>query len=276
MNRLVATAVFLLLLPAGWAAAVDGKAARLNRQANDLYKEGKNEEALKRYAEALARDPGSRPLTYNMGNALFRLGRLDEALSAYGAVAEGARPDTELGQAARFNEGTASLQAKDYAAAVKSLRQAVMANPSDDDARHNLELALSRLQQQQEQEQQQQKKDGDQGKEKSGADQQSQDADAQDRQEDNKQKGEPQDQQQQQQQKQSEPEGEPPPQSRGEKEEGTTASAADSQPEMSEQQDLSEEEARRLLASLARDERQDLKESLEKPPPRGKRGGRDW
>ncbi len=269
MKRVVAGSVLVFLLSGAWSLAADGKAARLNREANDFYREGKAEEALERYAKALSANPDSPPLTYNLGNALFRLGRLDEALAAYGTVAAQARPETELGQAALFNEGTASLQAEDFAAAVRSLRQAVSANPTDGDSRHNLELALARLQ-----EQEQQQKDGNQGEEESDSEDQNENAGAEEAQQPQDQEGSAQDRQQQQ---QPDPAGEPPPQSQGEKEDGSEEPPADSRPDLAEeQQDLSEEEARRLLASLARDERQELKESLEKPPQRAKRGGRDW
>lgn len=269
MKRVVAGSVLVFLLSGAWSLAADGKAARLNREANDFYREGKAEEALERYAKALSANPDSPPLTYNLGNALFRLGRLDEALAAYGTVAAQARPETELGQAALFNEGTASLQAEDFAAAVRSLRQAVSANPSDGDSRHNLELALARFQ-----EQEQQQKDGNPGEEESDSEDQNENAGAEEAQQPQDQEGGAQDRQQQQ---QPDPAGEPPPQPQGEKEDGSEEPPADSRPDLAEeQQDLSEEEARRLLASLARDERQELKESLEKPQQRAKRGGRDW
>lgn len=268
MKRVATGSVMVFLLSGAWSPAADGTAARLNQEANELYAEGRTEDALERYAEALARDPDSSPLTYNLGNALYRLGRLEEALNAYGAVAEQARPDTELGQAARFNEGTASLQAGDFAAAVRSLRQAVGANPTDADFRHNLELALIRMKQQE-----QQKKGGDPGQEESGSEDQEENAGAEEAPGEDQARGA----QDRQQQQESDPAEAPPPQPRGEEEDTAPEPPADSQPDLvDEQQDLSEEEARRLLASLARDERQDLKESLEKPQPRARRGGRDW
>jgi len=265
--------LFLVLGPAS-AMAEDGQAARLNQEGNLLYQEGKLEEALKRYAEALALDPASSALQYNLGNALCRAGRFEEALDAYSQAAAGQEMSSDLGQAARFNEGTASLQAEDFENAVRSLREAVIANPDDEGGRHNLELALARLQEQQQQEQEQeQEQEGKEDQQESGEEGQ-QDSDQ-------SQEGEEEQEQNQEGDRQNEqepdPQGDSPPQPQGNQQDEPPESPEGSEPTPAEErQDLSEEEARRLLAALDRDEREELKESLEKPKKRKSGGGRDW
>jgi Ca-activated chloride channel family protein len=271
MRRGTYMLLFLALWPA-YLVAEDGQAARLNQEGNALYQEGKLEEALNRYAEALALDPESSALQYNLGNALYRAGRFEEALDAYSQATAGQEMNTDLGQAARFNEGTASLQAEDFENAVRSLREAVIANPDDEGGRRNLELALARMQQEQ-QEQQEQEQEGEEDQEESGEEGQ--------RESDQPQEGENEQEQDQEGDRQSEqnpdPQGDAPPQPQGNQQDEPPESPEGSEPTPAEEsQDLSEEEARRLLAALDRDEREELKESLEKPKKRKAGGGRDW
>jgi hypothetical protein len=63
-RRLPAALLVAALGVATLAAADEQAAARLNQEGNRLYREGKHEEALGRYAEALAADPASPVVRY--------------------------------------------------------------------------------------------------------------------------------------------------------------------------------------------------------------------
>ena len=89
MMRRITWLLFCLAFIPTPLLAVEGQAARLNQEGNKLYQEGKLEEALNRYAEAVALDPGSSALHYNLGNALYRAGRIEEALGAYAEAVAG-------------------------------------------------------------------------------------------------------------------------------------------------------------------------------------------
>lgn len=266
MRSLVLT-VLAVLLATAFVLAEDGEAARLNEEGNRLYGEGRFEEALARYAEGLATEPDSRALHYNMGNALYRLGRVDEAVREYAAASREGGEAASLGTAAPFNEGTARLTAGDYEEAVKSLRDVLLQAPGDEDARHNLELALARLQEQQAQQQSQdesQKQEGDQGEEGEGAEG-----------DEERQQQEPSEGDQQPPEGEKSPdEGAPPvaPQPQ----EGEPGQEPEEAPRPETAEELSREEARRLLEALARDERADLKETLERPPAKKRKATRDW
>ncbi len=70
----------ILLLSAAPAAAYDrGELAEYN----DLYKNGRYEEALEGYNKVTVQEPANPWAHYNSGNALFRLGRLGPAVLEY-------------------------------------------------------------------------------------------------------------------------------------------------------------------------------------------------
>ena len=70
----------MLILAAAPAAAYDrGELAEFN----DLYKNGRYEDALEGYNKVTAQEPGNPWAHYNAGNALFRLNRLGPAVLEY-------------------------------------------------------------------------------------------------------------------------------------------------------------------------------------------------
>jgi tetratricopeptide (TPR) repeat protein len=109
-------------------------------EANKAYAKGEYDKALRGYEDALIRMPDDARLAYDRGNALYKLGRHDEARQAYlTALGSG---ETSLKAQDYFNLGNAlwDLDKKDEAA--QAYQRALLLDPSFDDARHNLELLL--------------------------------------------------------------------------------------------------------------------------------------
>src|SRR5262252_4050510 len=79
MNRSVAALVLALCSRALSQSNAAGEANR----ALELAREGKYELAIPHYREAIRKDPGIPGLYLNLGLALFKLGRLGEASSAF-------------------------------------------------------------------------------------------------------------------------------------------------------------------------------------------------
>jgi tetratricopeptide (TPR) repeat protein len=102
-------------------------------------------------------DPRAR---YNLGGALYKNGRLDEAEALYRALGSDGR--SEIAAAARFNLGNALFQKQDFRGAAGAYRDALRLTPGDEATRRNLELALRALKQQQKQQERQD--EGRQGK----------------------------------------------------------------------------------------------------------------
>lgn len=138
--------------------------------ANRLYKQGKFEEALRLYEDALLLSPGENRLKMNRGSALYNTGDLDGAEKSYqGALAE---KDKKTLAAAHYNlgnilfkkgeamqqQGTTEAQ-KTYKQALEHYIQSLDIEPADYDAKWNLQLAHQRVKMLEQQ--QQENKDSD-------------------------------------------------------------------------------------------------------------------
>lgn len=159
--------------PAWWQRVIPGGSRRLARAGSAAWRDEDYASAVERFAEAAELAPDDAARRFDLGTALGAAGDAGNAVPLLGS----AHQEGVVGAA--YNAGTAALQQGDAETAVRWLREAVLADPDDGDAKHNYELAL-RLQQQQEQQQQDQdqqdkdKQDQDQDQDKQDQDQQQQ------------------------------------------------------------------------------------------------------
>ncbi len=100
--------------------------------------------ALEEFDAAAAERPQDPRVQYDRGLALHKLGRQDEARAALRRAAELDR-DGSLAARIHYNLGSVEAAAGDQAQAVKELRAALRLDPTDEQARHNLEVLLRRL-----------------------------------------------------------------------------------------------------------------------------------
>lgn len=136
----------LLSIAALWyLAACSPTAAELNNQANGQVQAGDYTEAIQNYQLAQVTDPENGLLYFN---AAYALTRLDQAENAVAALEQAIlRGDDDLIADAHYNLGNLHFQQADFEAAVLAYREALIADPLHDDARFNLELALSQIEQ---------------------------------------------------------------------------------------------------------------------------------
>ena len=193
-TRIILTIVGLTAL-ALLATACSPSAAKLTGTGNEAFAQQAYEEALRSYQQAQAESPALAEPFYNAANVLYREGKYEEALKELQKAASFPQAD-KVAQASLFNAGNSAYNTKSWEAAIESYRQALLRNPDDVDAKHNLELALQQQQQEQQDQQQQ---------DQQSQDQQQQDQQKQDQQKQDQQKQDGQGQQDQQNQDQQNP-----------------------------------------------------------------------
>lgn len=126
------------------------------RRGNRDYTEGKFQEAEIQYRKALEKDSKSVPADYNLGNALYKQKQYDAAASRYLSLAEKQKSNGEQDRQF-YNLGNALYQAGKYKESAEAYKNALRKMPGDMDAKHNLQLALRKLQEQKNRQQQDQK-----------------------------------------------------------------------------------------------------------------------
>ncbi len=131
-----------------------GSAGAKNNEGNRLYAQEQYDEAMRKYTDAQASLPDAPELHYNIGNVLYRKGEYDKAVGEY--LRAQAAKDPVLSQSATFNRGNALMLSGRVQDAVQAYIQALRADPSDQDAKRNLELAFRLLEEQQKQQEQNQ------------------------------------------------------------------------------------------------------------------------
>ena len=150
-------------------------------------------EAEAEFRSALQLKPSSFEAAYNLGTALFRQEKYDEALQQLQATTPFANDDKQRLASLFHNLGNSYLFGQNIDQSIEAYKQALRHNPLDDETRYNLIAAMKLKDEQEEQEEEQQ-------------DQQEQEQQEQQEQEQEQQEQE-QEQQDQQQQQQKESEG---------------------------------------------------------------------
>ena len=207
------------------------------RKGNKLFSDSLYVKAEENYLKALDKNSGSTEASYNLANAYLYQQKGQEAAEQYVKAAtamelerdrlldSGKASAKEIKVAkdrtaqAYHNLGVVMQAAQDYSEAVAAYQQALRNNPTDDETRYNLALAMHQLKEQQNQQEQNQ-------------DQQDQNQ----QQEQDQQQNQQQDQQQNQQQNQDQQE-------------------QNQQPQPQNKEDMSRENAEQLLQAAMQDEK---------------------
>lgn len=126
-------------------------------EGNELYKEGKFDEAEVNYRKALESQPEDDvKAAFNLGDALYKQERYEEATQQFAKVAATAQNDEEKAMAFH-NLGNALAKEEKYKEAIESYKNSLKLNPKDGETRYNLAKTMKQLQRQQQKEKQQNK-----------------------------------------------------------------------------------------------------------------------
>lgn len=132
------------------------------RSGNRAYKKGDTERAEVDYRRALEKNPESLFARYNLGNAVFKNGRAEEASNIVKGLDSLA--DEPLKASIYHNLGNYSLDQKKYQEAVEQYKSSLRINPSDLETKSNLAYAQKMLKREQDKNQDQNKDNQDQNK----------------------------------------------------------------------------------------------------------------
>ena len=152
MNRIF---YILILL---YAVSVCDLSAQIDRRevrkGNREFKKENYKEADIEYRKALVKDSLSMAANYNLAGNLFRQDDLEQASKVLDRIKEVA-PSSEYAADYYYNAGDVAIASKDWQAAVDALKQSLLRNPGDLDAKENYIYAKKMLENQQQQQQNQ-------------------------------------------------------------------------------------------------------------------------
>lgn len=125
------------------------------REGNKLYHDRQFEKAMPAYQKAVEQNPKNFTARYNLANARFRTGNLPDAEKAYGDLIENTS-DNKYKEKGYYNKGVTFTKQQKLQESIDAYKDAIKLDPTDEDARFNLQKALTE-QKKQNQSQQQQK-----------------------------------------------------------------------------------------------------------------------
>lgn len=140
MQKLLLFLLFLNSLVGGQAQ----NAQSFIKEGNDFFKKGRLAEAVDSYTKVT-----EAPYTYtallNKGTALYKQKKNDEALKAYDQVSTSAGAHSLLRSGAYYNAGVVYSNQNKLEESIAAYKNALRLNSEDQNARENLQKALSEL-----------------------------------------------------------------------------------------------------------------------------------
>lgn len=114
---------------------------------NQSYRKQQYEKAAEEYQKAVDLNPKDSKAYYNLGNALYKTKKTEAAQKAFEAAADNAK-DAASKAKALYNKGVAYSRANQLAESIQAYKETLRINPTDEEARQNLQKALNELKKQ--------------------------------------------------------------------------------------------------------------------------------
>ncbi len=156
-------AIAILLCFAGYSANAQSENENI-KLGNDAYKKTDYNTALKNYDVAVKKNDANATAHFNLGNALYKTEKKEEALNAYEKASATMKLPAEKSNAA-YNKGVVLQNDKKLQDCIVNYKNALKLDPNNVDARHNLQIAL-RKQKEEKQKQDEQDKNNSKDKNK--------------------------------------------------------------------------------------------------------------
>jgi len=135
--------MYLLFIPLVLSAQVERKYIR---RGNNFFENQKFREAEMQYRKALEKNSESVEASFNLGNAMYKLDEHNAASARFSGLVDNAENENELNMYF-YNLGNSYFKSGKYSESIDAYKNALMNDPSDFDAKHNLQMALRMLSQ---------------------------------------------------------------------------------------------------------------------------------
>ena len=159
--------IFIILTLGSFLFVSAQSERKITRKGNTHYETGNFIDAEINYKKALAKNADLLEAQFNLGDALVKQERFDEALESFEKVCASTE-DQNLKANALHNKGNVLLSQQDLEGAIESYKDALRINPKDHETRYNyayVKKLLDEQQQEQNQDQQQNEDNQEENKE---------------------------------------------------------------------------------------------------------------
>jgi Ca-activated chloride channel homolog len=146
---------FFFLLSANLVAQEENK---ILETGNNFYRQQQYDKAESEYRKVLESSPGNKTAKFNLANSLIRQNKTDEAQKIL-AELKGFENEQDLRSKSNYNEGVVFTHQKKLEQSIESYKQTLRLNPTDQQARENLQKALLELKKNQPQKKDEKKKE---------------------------------------------------------------------------------------------------------------------
>jgi len=126
---------------------------RITRKGNSQYETGNFVDAELNYKKAIEKNSGLIEAQFNLGDALVKQERYEEALESFEIVSNSTE-DLGMRANALHNKGNIQLSQQDLEGALESYKDALRLNPKDEETRYNYAYVKDLLDQQKQEEEQ--------------------------------------------------------------------------------------------------------------------------
>lgn len=145
--RLLTTILFLFI--GSHATRAQTSATEDIKAGNRLYQAKEYDKAEEMYTKVVSTDKHIQVALYNKANALYRQNKTQEAIQLYDQLIAEENIKPELLAKVHYNKGAIFSAARQLPQSIEAYKQALRLNPTDIQARENLQKALTELKQQQ-------------------------------------------------------------------------------------------------------------------------------
>jgi len=115
-------------------------------EGNKNYKEQRYDEAINSYRDALVDAPKSPVVHFNLGDALYQKRKYEEALKSYDESIKNSE-DPLVQSQGYYNTGNTFFRLDKLQESILAYQQALKLNPTDEDAKFNLEYVRAKVKQ---------------------------------------------------------------------------------------------------------------------------------